>query len=238
MVDTPGQFGRRGGIVDVYPLVGQPVRIEFFGDEVDSLRAFDPLTQRSTGPIDQVLVPPAGERGAAGTRATLQDYLPSDGLLVLVERASVAATAHELERQVAGLRDDLIARGELATETPMPFVPWDRLLEQVEARAGRQLALDHDPDAETVAFVQAPAFAGRLRYLLQECRRWTVAGEQTAIVTQQAQRLAELFDEAGLPTTIDDNRQTETPHGVLLVHGAVAGGLGGERAGAGGLHRQ
>jgi transcription-repair coupling factor (superfamily II helicase) len=224
VVDTPGQFGRRGGIVDIYPLVGNPVRIEFFGDEIDSLRAFDPLTQRSTGPIDQVLVPPAGERGAADTSSTLQNYLPSDGLLVLVERASVAATAHEFERQVAGLRDDLIARGELAPEAPIPFVPWDHLAEQLEARVGRQLELDHDPDAETVTFVQAPAFAGRLRHLLAECRRRTAAGERTAIVTQQAQRLAELFEEAGLPTTIEDNEQPGTHHGVLLVPGQLQEG--------------
>ena len=40
---APGEFSRRGGIVDVYPpALARPVRIEFFGDEVDSLRAFDP----------------------------------------------------------------------------------------------------------------------------------------------------------------------------------------------------
>jgi transcription-repair coupling factor (superfamily II helicase) len=57
-----GEFARRGGIVDLFP-PGQsfPVRAEFFGDEVESLRAFDPADQRSTGSVPQAAVLPAGE---------------------------------------------------------------------------------------------------------------------------------------------------------------------------------
>ena len=57
-----GEFARRGGIIDVFP-PGQalPVRAEFFGDEVESLRAFDPADQRSTGAVDALAILPAGE---------------------------------------------------------------------------------------------------------------------------------------------------------------------------------
>lgn len=49
VVDEPGTFSRRGGIVDIYPPnLDWPVRLELFGDEVDSLRTFDPSTQRTT----------------------------------------------------------------------------------------------------------------------------------------------------------------------------------------------
>lgn len=59
---SPGEFSRRGGIVDVYPPArSRPVRIEFFGDEIDSLRSFDPATQRSLEPLDQVVITPAAE---------------------------------------------------------------------------------------------------------------------------------------------------------------------------------
>jgi transcription-repair coupling factor (superfamily II helicase) len=52
---APGEFSRRGGIVDVFPpALTRPVRIEFFGDEIDSLRSFDPATQRSLDTLDQV----------------------------------------------------------------------------------------------------------------------------------------------------------------------------------------
>jgi transcription-repair coupling factor (superfamily II helicase) len=57
-----GEFARRGGIVDVFP-AGQPlpVRIEWFGDEIESLRAFDPADQRGVGPVDAVRLLPASE---------------------------------------------------------------------------------------------------------------------------------------------------------------------------------
>jgi transcription-repair coupling factor (superfamily II helicase) len=50
-VEMAGQYSVRGGIVDVFPPEGQPVRLEFFGDTIEELRAFDPATQRSTAPV-------------------------------------------------------------------------------------------------------------------------------------------------------------------------------------------
>ena len=57
-----GEFARRGGIVDVFP-AGQPlpVRVEWFGDELDSLRAFDPADQRGDGPMAEAVLLPASE---------------------------------------------------------------------------------------------------------------------------------------------------------------------------------
>ncbi|CAN5815728.1 transcription-repair coupling factor [soil metagenome] len=57
-----GEFARRGGIVDVFP-AGQvlPVRVEWFGDQIESLRAFDPADQRGTGPIAEAALLPASE---------------------------------------------------------------------------------------------------------------------------------------------------------------------------------
>ncbi len=57
-----GEFARRGGIVDVFPPSRLlPIRIEFFGDEIDSLRAFDPTDQRAIGPVDEAVLLPASE---------------------------------------------------------------------------------------------------------------------------------------------------------------------------------
>jgi transcription-repair coupling factor (superfamily II helicase) len=62
VVEEPGSFSVRGGIVDVYPPNrSRPVRIEFFGDEIDSLREFDPASQRSGAEVESVLFVPAGE---------------------------------------------------------------------------------------------------------------------------------------------------------------------------------
>ncbi|HZC23974.1 MAG TPA: DEAD/DEAH box helicase, partial [Candidatus Binatia bacterium] len=62
VVEMPGQYAVRGGILDVYsPEAERPVRIEFFGDEVDSIRRFDPTSQRSSNPIDEALLLPLTE---------------------------------------------------------------------------------------------------------------------------------------------------------------------------------
>jgi transcription-repair coupling factor (superfamily II helicase) len=61
-VSEPGTFSRRGGIIDIYPASAeQPVRVELFGDEIDTIRAFDPVTQRSQAALDEVTVLPARE---------------------------------------------------------------------------------------------------------------------------------------------------------------------------------
>ncbi len=62
VVEAPGTFSRRGGILDVWcPSNSQPVRIEFVGDEVDSMRAFDPTTQRSAQALKAMMIAPASE---------------------------------------------------------------------------------------------------------------------------------------------------------------------------------
>ena len=62
LVEMPGQFTRRGGILDVYsPEQDRPVRIEFFGDEVDTIRKFDPETQRSQAGLDETQLLPLTE---------------------------------------------------------------------------------------------------------------------------------------------------------------------------------
>src|SRR6202140_890710 len=61
-VEMPGECGLRGGILDVYsPEAERPVRIEFFGDEVESIRRFDPASQRSSNPMDEALLLPLTE---------------------------------------------------------------------------------------------------------------------------------------------------------------------------------
>ncbi|HEY7616747.1 MAG TPA: transcription-repair coupling factor, partial [Terriglobales bacterium] len=62
VVEMPGEYALRGGILDVYPPeADRPLRIEFFGDEVESIRKFEPATQRSSSPVDEALLLPLTE---------------------------------------------------------------------------------------------------------------------------------------------------------------------------------
>ena len=76
VVEMPGEFAHRGGLLDVYPPeTDRPVRIEFFGDEVESIRKFDPGTQRSAAVTDEIALLPltevsGGRRDARGHQCT------------------------------------------------------------------------------------------------------------------------------------------------------------------------
>ena len=62
VVEMPGEYALRGGILDVYPPeADRPLRVEFFGDEIESIRKFDPATQRSSHPTDEVVLLPLTE---------------------------------------------------------------------------------------------------------------------------------------------------------------------------------
>jgi transcription-repair coupling factor (superfamily II helicase) len=104
-VTQKGEIALRGGILDVYPITSPwPVRMEFFGDELESLRHFDPLTQISREEIKEVTIPPGGELGILkkqpGNLGTLLDYLPSQTIFLLCEAGQVDSRAEEYAVQV------------------------------------------------------------------------------------------------------------------------------------------
>ncbi|MGH9671406.1 MAG: DEAD/DEAH box helicase, partial [Terriglobales bacterium] len=89
VVEMPGQYALRGGILDVYsPEAERPVRIEFFGDEAESLRKFDPATQRSSNPADEALLLP------------LTETPPTDEVLTAIHRRLSAGRVAGRERVV------------------------------------------------------------------------------------------------------------------------------------------
>ncbi len=94
-VSLPGEFSRRGGILDLYsPVYDAPCRLEFFGDQIDTIRFFDPESQRSFKPIEQVRIVPRGTAALADQEedaASLLDYFPTPPLLALCNPAEIAA---------------------------------------------------------------------------------------------------------------------------------------------------
>jgi transcription-repair coupling factor (superfamily II helicase) len=110
-VELPGEFSRRGGILDVFsPDAEAPYRLEFFGDEIESIRPFAPDTQRSQGdvPSAELMAAPSGSGDASvaadnGRRTTdhghFCDYLPTEAWTVLVEPDDLDEQGrHYLER--------------------------------------------------------------------------------------------------------------------------------------------
>ena len=180
-VDTPGGFAVRGGVLDLFPLTAaEPVRAEFFGDELESLRVFDPVSQRSSADLAAVPVAPASE------------FLPGEERLA----PAVKRIRAELNRQ-AGHLD----RSELFAEAV-------RLRERVNGHLERLAAGDVEgldayipylyPDAVSL-FDYLPAGA---LVVWDELSRLQEAGD--GIAAMQAERYRPLIEGGGaLPGQID-----------------------------------
>ena len=101
-VDQQGEFAHRGGIVDIFPPgAGRAVRVEFFGDRIDSMRLFDLDTQRSTERIEacRVTSPAAGVAAGSDARG-LPDYLDDGWLACTVEPTELRQFARDIYRRI------------------------------------------------------------------------------------------------------------------------------------------
>jgi transcription-repair coupling factor (superfamily II helicase) len=132
VVEMPGQYAVRGGILDVYsPEAERPVRVEFFGDEVDSIRRFDPASQRSSNPMDEALLLPLTETpvsdsllGAIHTRLSGKRIVGTTEEIVEAAVRAGGVTVFpgwEFYAPVAGAEQtvfDLLPRGAVLLDEP------------------------------------------------------------------------------------------------------------------------
>ncbi|MCG8649268.1 MAG: transcription-repair coupling factor [Pirellulales bacterium] len=118
-VQLPGEFATRGGLLDIYSAdQPQPIRIEWFGDEIESIRRFDLGSQRSVEPLGHVEIAAVGMDGqesgcsADPSLGSIVDYLPQDTLVVLVDPQDAKQSADALINRMAD-RSRLIGYEEL-----------------------------------------------------------------------------------------------------------------------------
>jgi transcription-repair coupling factor (superfamily II helicase) len=229
-VVTPGQFARRGGILDLWPPAEpQPARLDFFGDEIDTLRRFDPATQRSLQSLPQLLVTPArefliqalaepaGEQPLAfsefhipllhPTHASLLDYLPRQALVLVDNWEDLEGTVLELEEQAVGLRADYIQEGNLPPDFPLPYLTWAELQDSLSAHQAVELGPSTNPRRSYLAqrFTAGPRFGGRLKPLMDHLFERQAAGDRLVVVSRQASRLEELWTEDAHPAGQSDS---------------------------------
>ena len=137
-VTERGEMAVRGGIVDFFPLDrAEPIRVELAGDEIESIRSFDPGSQQTKAKLAALDVSPAGELGllkqSSAPVSPLVDLVPANTLLVLVEPDNLLLAADQYARQIpAGDRF---------------FVPWQHTLASGHARVHLTEAIALDPPA-------------------------------------------------------------------------------------------
>ncbi|MBI2866598.1 MAG: transcription-repair coupling factor, partial [Chloroflexi bacterium] len=250
MVEVPGTFSRRGGIVDVFsPHSDYPVRIEFFGERIESLRLFDPASQRSVSPVSQASVVPARElvlpseklERLEGSPDGLEfyiplyhqgaflDYLPSACLLVMADPGRWRGEAEEAAARAEELRQEQVRRGDVPADFPHPYWTWPEVARPWEGRA-LALALEpweSRPETPALHFVSPPSYGGQLPLALAEVAARLQKRERVVIVSHQAQRLAELLrEDHNIFANPREQVGEPPPAGSLtLVQGGLPGGF-------------
>ena len=140
MVEGSGQFAVRGGIIDIFsPAADQPIRAEFFGDELDTMGFFDPQTQRRSENIDSVTVLPVGEtqpslhpKGIAGLCKDISSLISRQKRRKNLNEALIATLEKDLEKYENGLSNPASDRymaliyPEMATAAD--YIPADALV--------------------------------------------------------------------------------------------------------------
>jgi transcription-repair coupling factor (superfamily II helicase) len=279
--DVPGTVSHRGGILDIYPLTSElPARLEFFGNMIESIRLFDPATQRSLRPMSAITIVPATELLAFSAQSqpesaailreldltnlndeprqqferdialllgnrelanrqfyaplfnqdSLMDYLPSAGLLILDEPESIQRVATEFEAEAEEMRAERVARQELPTNFPRPYISWIGLEAALTHRhrltlSGWSPSSGRTEEELSLSFRPAPNYAGQLPTFIQKTRDMLNQRKRVVIVSHQASRLSELLEEQDVVAPpLTKVREVPPPGSLTLLQGLLGEG--------------
>ena len=249
-VDQHGTFCVRGGLLDFFqPGDPHPIRIEFIGDMIESIRRYDPATQRSIASLDQTVVVPIREVFEEPSRAdstvaagvdrasSFFDYLAHGrpARILVSESADVATHGARVVAQVRSSYDDALGRGQSATVPAQLLVEWS----EVERWLGsathlEQLGMDGVPGApperrsHRIPCQPAVEFRGRLSDWIADVRRARGRGETVLLVAAtpgRAERIGELLAEHELLAVSIDRADDSYAAAVLVATGHLTRGF-------------
>ncbi|MAU13159.1 MAG: transcription-repair coupling factor [Anaerolineaceae bacterium] len=279
MVIEPGTFTRRGGLLDIYPInATSPVRLDLFDDDLDTLRHFDPATQRTTEKIRSITIPPAREAlplntpPLAGHLAdwfngltqnkddvhtavqdadalehgtafpflehylpylyeapiSLLDYASPDTLLIVEDIDDLREEIIALAEGAEANRESNIATQQIAPDHPVPYVDWETIEADIERHHVLHLSITSLADLDNVAvnarwFMPGERFGGQLRHALTYVTEKRAANETVIVVSQQIDRIVELWQEQSTQFAPKLASITEPLHNDSLIF--VSGSL-------------
>ncbi|HEV2202431.1 MAG TPA: transcription-repair coupling factor [Bryobacteraceae bacterium] len=215
-VEMTGEYSIRGGILDVFAAENaRPLRIEFFGDEIESIRRFEVETQRSVMKVTEALVLPLTEQPRTGAEypgwefaaaledpreRTLADFADSENeqpaLLILDEPEQIRGAAERLWKRIDQVPDS----SSLAAAT---FLHWGEFEQRVRGREQVLLRnLDLDSTVPHIATRPSLAFHGSLQVAVAETKTMVEQGYRVAFFgpsNGELERLADILSEYSVP---------------------------------------
>jgi transcription-repair coupling factor (superfamily II helicase) len=218
IVVSEGQFSKRGGLMDIWPVnYGNPIRVDFLGEEIETIRTFDPATQRTINSIEEIFIPPANEAinvfankeeldpfdrypefnipNLYRSNASLLDYLPKGTVILIDNSSSVSVTAEEIEDQAVKMRVENVSSGIIEEDFPVPYITWSEIMDTLSTFHLIDLGFPLGSEVHQVssAFSPSPRFGAQLDRLSDYIHSQNVKNRQVFVVTKQTERLKEVL---------------------------------------------
>lgn len=237
LCESPGQFSVRGGLIDVYPLnASAPVRIDFFGDEIEALREFDPTTQRTLRKLEKISVTSGMLISPEKTQrtGTLYDYFPKKTRMIFSEAEMF--DANELRELIQSARNRALGVAGFSAFDEVPA--W--FAENFPCAGTPEIWESQDLEEFAYGEISAGALGIERLAEAEELRRrvllflndWSKKRERVAIVCENAgteERLREILDEERRAGTVGKDFSPEIFRGNVSAGFRVVRGKGEEK---------
>ncbi len=163
IVEDVGHYAVRGGIVDLFPWTStDPIRIEFFGDQIESIRTFNVISQRSIETIEEIELLP--NLDLEENTSSLFSYLPENTLFVIEDRNILEARAHEYENLISTNYHQLVEQDIHPLSPADRYLDWEELNNQINQYPIIYMGVFAGKNAPKYQFksIIPPTFAGHL----------------------------------------------------------------------------
>ncbi|MCX7780289.1 MAG: transcription-repair coupling factor [Negativicutes bacterium] len=221
-VDSIGQFSIRGGIIDVFPANRElPLRAELFGDEIDSLREYDPVSQRSLTVLPNVDILPFTEPEHSGATASVLSYLVETGTVIFDEPARLRDAAAKLIKENPEIKKRVYSWPELLAAAKQRNIVYLSLMIQKVPQT--------EPDAIISLTVKSIApFHRQMDLLYDELKGWLDRKLRPVIFLSSRERAVAMqqnLTEEGFSAVFAETFAPPVPGTVLVTVGSLTGGF-------------
>ena len=187
-VERIGQFSTRGGILDIFPINSmEPVRMEFFDDEVDSIRAFDLDSMRSKCSLDSTVIFPLAQKSAGGGTEPFFSYLEGEGTLLFDEPMRIREQIRAIGKENPEIRKSIFRWEELVEASEKINVLYTTLLLQQIHDTGLT-------DTIRVMGIHMTPFRRQMDLFGNEATRWLSQKQRILVLLRDRQKLEHLHD--------------------------------------------
>ena len=228
VVEMPGTVSRRGGIVDIFSPDNEfPARIEFVSNQIESIRFFDPKTQRSLELVNSVNIIPAQESQQHVDGDTIVDYLTEKALLIMDDLDELRTVVDKLQSEA----EEIEAKSGPSGLSDLPVLSWSAFEAKINTIEKRLMLFPWNTDysdktgLEFLPLAPVPSYVGRLEAFSEGLKGMMQESRRIVVVSQQTNRLAELLQEQDIMTgLVSQIEQVPPMKSITLVHGSLTEG--------------